>query len=127
MSKFTTLFPPQCASYEEIAFRLWHNFRWKGFIHPDLSYKYIDKATPTRQEVRGHLERQLEVAMAAGRKEPKLLKKAKTNFRKKCFQSLSQTTLDTMMKRHDLDVRLFGYERERDEVLGWVYDGKNNL
>ena len=122
MLKFAYL--PQCASYEELALRLWYNFRWKGFLHPAFNYTYLDKPDASKDDVKGHLESQLHEAMEAGLKEPELLKKTKRDFRKACFRSLSDAAFSKYLHRHSLDVQLFGFEKERAEVVSWIFDNK---
>ena len=110
----------QCASESELSVRLWNNFKWKGYIHPDLTYDVINKTEPTTDEVRTHLEHQLTDAMAAGLREPQVLNQSKEDFLKACFQSLSLETMTSLLRKHRLDIKLFGYEKERDKILDWT-------
>ena len=39
----------KCITPDELAYRLWRNFQWKGFIHPDIQYRPLEVRMTGRQ------------------------------------------------------------------------------
>merc|ERR1712110_829544 len=85
----------KCIPADYLAQRLWNNFIWKGYIHPDTSYVPLHSGDYAKVKV--HFNKQMAVARSEGKKRPDLLKKAKKDFRRKAYLSLSKGTLDAVL------------------------------
>ncbi|KAK3769686.1 hypothetical protein RRG08_004937 [Elysia crispata] len=71
----------QCVSAQELAYRLWNNFRWRGYIDPDM--EYIPSPQHQARIVSEDLMVQLEIARTSGLRDRTKLKDAKENFLRK--------------------------------------------
>ncbi|GFR94090.1 carbohydrate sulfotransferase [Elysia marginata] len=102
----TKEFLKNCITPHELAFRMWQNFVWRGYIHPNVSYHPPD---PRRGPglVKADLLAQLEVARARGLEDPSSMSRAKQAFYTNAFSSLSPHTLETLVRKFKYDYALF--------------------
>ena len=109
--------PPRkkCISPDHLAQRLWNNFIWKGYIHPEIKYQPLNSGG--YKKVKLHFNNQIAKARSEGKKRPDLLKRAKDEFKRKAYLSLSENTLKGIFKRFKLDFELFDFEREKQELI----------
>ena len=106
-------FYAKCVAAREIAYRLWNNFRWRGYIHPDVEYQpptYKDKTL-----VKKDLLDQIIHARKKGLDEPGKMKKAKNDFKMNLFKTLSKELFGSITNKYKTDFDLFGYENVRDK------------
>ena len=103
-----------CVSPRELAFRLWHNFRWRGYIDPDMDY--VIPEFSDEKVVREDLMIQLWRARTSGLQDQNKMTRAKKEFRDRAFATLRETSFEIVTKAFDLDFKLFGYEEKREEL-----------
>ena len=122
LSSNLKLSPMVVSPPEELGYRLWNNFLWRGYIHPDTSYKIPDTlGKVTRLDVvdwrttKEDLYAQIGVARRKGLQDPGAMKKAKDKFKDDCFKTLTLGEFDAMLDRYKLDFDLFGYEEKREK------------
>lgn len=117
----TEAFYASCIGPREIAYRLWHNFQWRGYIDPNIKYKIPD--TTNLQDVKADFLVQVKVARESGLQNPKKMKAAQKEFKRKVYLSLSKKTFERMTKKYALDFELFGYTDVRDELYSYYSTG----
>ncbi|RUS91636.1 hypothetical protein EGW08_000609, partial [Elysia chlorotica] len=103
-----------CIGPRELAFRLWHNFRWRGYIDPDMDYQIPEYSGELR--VREDLMIQLWRARTSGLQNRDKMARAKKHFRNAAFLSLGKELFEDVTGKYDLDFKLFGYEDKREEL-----------
>ena len=108
-----------CLNYRELAFRLWNNFRWRGYIDPDIEYA-IPEFTDEKQ-IREDLMTQLWRARASGLLDPDKMERAKREFKQRAFATLDKEQFDRITEKYSYDIELFGYEDIRDELAA-IYE-----
>ena len=105
----------ECLPPQELAYRLWNYFRWRGYIDPDMTYElpevemtkfYPDHATSLREVFLYSLDK----ARKQGLRRPDVMKKTAEKFERELFQSLPKDVVQEFMKTYSLDFELFGYE-----------------
>lgn len=106
-------FYARCVTSRELAYRLWNNFRWRGYIHPDVLYKVPD-FTDTHA-VKRDLLAQIRMAREEGLEEPGAMKKMKEEFRMEAFRTLPRDLFEKLMEKYKTDFDLFGYEDLRSK------------
>lgn len=103
-----------CASTKEIAYRLWNNFRWRGYIDPEV--EYVPPPEDDSKKVKEDLKRQLAAARVLGMKNEANMKAAKKDFYRKIYSTLSREMFEKLLEKFKMDVKLYGYEKKRDEL-----------
>ncbi|GFS14140.1 carbohydrate sulfotransferase [Elysia marginata] len=106
----------RCASAQEIAYRLWSNFRWRGYIDPNVDYVPPVPEELKLDAVKENLESQLVVARTSGLKDRTKLKAAKEKFYRKIYLTLSPDLFEKLLRKYSLDFKFYGYEKQRDEL-----------
>ena len=109
----TSGFHRVCISPHELAFRLWNNFRWKGYIDPDL--QYTQSTSTSYPEVKDELFQQLRHARGQGLQRPDKMAAARREFRRLAFQSLSRKHVDGLFRKYRLDFQMFDFSKEIEE------------
>ncbi|CAL1535138.1 unnamed protein product [Lymnaea stagnalis] len=105
----------KCVTPTELAFRLWHNFRWRGYVDPDVSYVIPDFTLESR--VKEDLIVQIARARQSGLSNPARMKQAKEEFRDKAFQTIPKELFQKLTRKYSFDFKLFGYEDVRDRLF----------
>ena len=113
-----------CVTPRELAYRLWNNFRWRGYIHPEVNYRVPDFTDNVA--VQKDLQLQLGAARGRGLKSPEAMKKAKEKFNRDILKTLSPELFDTILKKYKSDFEMFAYENKRAKYIKfmlniWLY------
>ncbi|CAG5115751.1 unnamed protein product [Candidula unifasciata] len=116
----TLTFYKPCLFPKEIAYRLWYNFRWRGYIDPDVDYK-LPELTDLK-DIEEDFMVQVRAARKSGLQNPNKMKATKNEFRKKAFLSLSKAMFEKLSQKYAIDFELFGYTDIRDELYSF-YSG----
>ncbi|GFS05428.1 carbohydrate sulfotransferase [Elysia marginata] len=103
-----------CISPRELAFRLWNNFRWRGYIDPEMNYTM--PSFSDEKQVREDLMIQLWRARTSGLQDRDKMNRAKKEFRERAFATLDKSLFEMITSRYRFDFELFGYEDKRDEL-----------
>ncbi|CAG5115750.1 unnamed protein product, partial [Candidula unifasciata] len=114
---FTLAFYKPCLSPKEIAYRLWYNFRWRGYIDPDVDYK-LPELTDLK-DIEEDFMVQVRAARKSGLQNPNRMKAAKNEFRKKVFLSLSKAIFEKISQVYAMDFELYGFTDIRDELYAY--------
>ena len=102
----TKEFLKDCITPHELSYRLWQNFVWRGYIHPKVAY-IVPRVKRDPQWIRADLLTQLREARKLGLGDPRAMGSAKQAFYSKAFSSLSQHTLETLVRKFIYDYALF--------------------
>lgn len=102
----TKAFLKNCLTAQELAFRLWQNFVWRGYIHPNVSYA-VPNPRYDPPWIRRDLLAQLQIARDLGVQDPSAMASAKLAFYRDAFESLSAHTLETLIRKFKYDYALF--------------------
>ena len=108
----------RCASPQEIAYRLWNNFRWRGYIDPDVDY--VPPSQTRMNIVKDDLESQLAVARKSGLRDRAKLKAAKEDFTRRIYLTLSKDLFEKVLRKYRLDCKFYGYEGVRDRLAALI-------
>ena len=103
-----------CLTPNYLAQRLWNNFIWKGYIHPEMKYPPLN--SDDLFKVKAHFDKHIHNARNEGKKHPDMCIKAKGQFKKAAYLSLSKDTISGVFKRFKLDFELFDFEKEEREL-----------
>ncbi|KAH9489738.1 hypothetical protein Btru_057110 [Bulinus truncatus] len=98
----------RCITPRELSYRLWHNFRWRGYIDPDLDYVIPDFTE--EEEVKEDLTRQIWRARQSGLAHPERMEREKRYFRERAFQTITRQLFETLIKKYKNDFQLFDYQ-----------------
>ena len=105
----------QCVSAQELAYRLWNNFRWRGYIDPDM--EYIPSPQHQARIVSEDLMVQLEIARTSGLRDRTKLKDAKENFLRKMYLTISQDMFKKLLRKYRPDFKFYGYKKLRNKMF----------
>ncbi|KAK3735517.1 hypothetical protein RRG08_007136 [Elysia crispata] len=104
----------RCSSTRELAYRLWNNFRWRGYIDPEVAY--IAPARDEMKFVRDNLMKQLAEGRTSGLQNRTKLKAAQEEFRRQFYLTLSKDLFKKLEQKYALDFKFYGYEKLRDQM-----------
>ncbi|RUS76799.1 hypothetical protein EGW08_015445 [Elysia chlorotica] len=105
----------QCTSAVELAYRLWNNFKWRGYIDPKVDY--VAPISTDATHIEKNLLQQLVKARNSGIKNRAELKAFATEFRKQIYLTLPKNVFQELLKKYALDIKLYGYESKRDKMI----------
>ncbi|GFO43586.1 carbohydrate sulfotransferase [Plakobranchus ocellatus] len=108
----------RCSTTHELAYRLWKNFQWRGYIDPDTIY--IPLLRQDVDFVKENLRKQLASARIKGLKDRAKLKAAKADFKKKAFLTLSIDMFRKLESKYKLDFRFYGFEKSKEELRALI-------
>ena len=111
-------FLDKCISAQELAVRLWNNFRWKGLIHPEVEYMSVNSSN--WEVVHEDFLRQVMAARQLGLKQPHLMSSAKEIFRRQAVQSLGVDTLEDVFDKYSLDYEMFDFDEDKQKLMDLV-------
>ncbi|XP_059158198.1 carbohydrate sulfotransferase 11-like [Physella acuta] len=118
-AKLQLTFFNSCISDRELAYRLWYNFRWRGYIDPDVNF--VVPPPGTTGQIKADLLTQIWRARESGLKNPQRLEEAKKDFQMKIFQTIPKALFEKITEKYKLDFLLFGYEDQRDALYRSLY------
>lgn len=110
-----------CISPNEIAYRLWQNFLWRGYIDPEVTYKI--PSFNNLAEIEKDFMSQVWSARKSGLQNRERMRNAKREFKEKAFASISKDLFLRISEKYELDFQLFGYTDIRDKLFD-IYWGK---
>ena len=108
-------FYSKCIGARELSYRLWNNFRWRGYIHPDV--QYIIPSFKGVEEVKEDMMAQLMRANIKATQEPEKAKQMKKQFMFDIFSTLPRDLLGRIFEKYKTDIELFGYQDLQKKYL----------
>lgn len=94
-----------CISKKELAYRLWQNFMWRGYIHPDVNYTIPDAGMCVKDD----LLKQLWRARMKGLQDKEAMKRAAKKFKFDLFSTIDLNMYEGLRKTFEMDFKFFGY------------------